>query len=385
MPDLETQLRNYARVLDESYPDVGVVEIIESDTPVVTLSRIPMRLPGHRPLVGIASVSVLAALLIVGVVLITSRVRPIASNPPELVDLGVFEPIRGRILFSSSNEGSSPLRVVDPNSSESVREFEFDFPLDVPLIPTGWSADGSSLAITDEYHGDSYVMDQNGRLKKVPAKSGCCSFAFSNWLSPDGAHWASTFPQEAGIPAHIGVLDFGSPPSKKVYEMEPFEWTVGPVWSPDSSQLAVASYRNAGNHQEPTLHIVDLESGAVRDLLGSRFGHIRNLAWSPDGNQILVIAGEFKNTVAPPSLNPYVNPIVTSIYLVNPDGSGLREIADGHYVTAAWSPDGSQIATIDYSGRREVTVVSADGSDERIVAALPASELFSGLAWHPVP
>ena len=63
-------------------------------------------------------------------------------------------------------------------------------------------------------------------------------------------------------------------------------------------------------------------------------------------------------------------------------------ISSGHYVAAAWSPDGTRIAAIDYSQAtgRQVVVLRADGSgDRRVVAELRRAALFTGVSWHPAP
>jgi len=66
--------------------------------------------------------------------------------------------------------------------------------------------------------------------------------------------------------------------------------------------------------------------------------------------------------------------------IVYTDGPGMSDVA------ATWSPDGAQIAAIDFapSGRRLV-VMGSDGSASRVLADLPANDLFTGVAWHPGP
>ena len=110
-----------------------------------------------------------------------------------------------------------------------------------------------------------------------------------------------------------------------------------------------------------------------------------SIVWSPDGSQILVVASH--ETISHHSaLNPLVNPLPASLFLVDVDDSDVRTIATGHYVAAAWSPDGSRIAAIDYPGERNVVVLRADGSGEPLpLAELPGDDLFTGVVWNPAP
>ncbi len=51
----------------------------------------------------------------------------------------------------------------------------------------------------------------------------------------------------------------------------------------------------------------------------------------------------------------------TGIYVMTPDGSGVTRLANGS--EPSWSPDGSQIAFVDFvDGRQEIFVMNADGS-----------------------
>ena len=84
-------------------------------------------------------------------------------------------------------------------------------------------------------------------------------------------------------------------------------------------------------------------------------------------------------------MNPLVNPQPTSLYLVDIDDREPHELASGHFVAAAWSPDGSQIAAIEYAAARELVVMNADGSGvPRVLAELDRGDLFTGVAWHPI-
>jgi Tol biopolymer transport system component len=194
-------------------------------------------------------------------------------------------------------------------------------------------------------------------------------------------------------PGSLEILDLDDAGAGRVIEIDPSEFysaqyatVYSPVWSPDGSDIAVIAYREQGEFLEPTVQVVDVESGTHRELVGPEFGHIRQLAWSPDGLQLLLVAGDYRLPSARVDLNPLASPKATGLYLVSADGfSSSQEVATGHYVAAAWSPDGTQIAAVDYNGLRQVVLMNVDGSGSRILAERPADDLFTGIVWHPAP
>jgi hypothetical protein len=314
-------------------------------------------------------------------------------------DLGVFQPVRGWIVYPVARVGpriDHGLEAVDPTAPSTRHTIALPESLqsEANLVPAGWSADGSRLALTDEYNGDLYVMDSTGAMTRVPApNTGCCSFVTFPWLAPDG-----TTAIAAVEPERLQLVGLGDSDGSRVVELAPpvmppagnVEWgfvlSPAAAWSPDGSQIAYTAHRTAGTDLMPSVHVTDLETGTSRQLIGPAFGHIRQMAWSPDGSQLLLIAGPWRHPTTLPILNPMVLPQKAGLYLVNPDGSALHEIAYGHYVAAAWSPDGTQIAAIDFAPlSRQLVVMNADGNDSRVLVELYKGELFTGVAWHPVP
>lgn len=133
--------------------------------------------------------------------------------------------------------------------------------------------------------------------------------------------------------------------------------------------------------------IVEVETGAIRELVDSSFGYVRHVAWSPDGTQLLVTAGDRSlRSRTQPSVNPLVAPLPTRLYLVNVDGSGRREIASGYFVATAWSPDGTRIAALEYSSEgRSVVLMGRDGSGPTTLPGVEPTGPFTAIAWHPRP
>lgn len=320
---------------------------------------------------------------------------PAATSP-----LGVFEPLRGWIVYPVAHE----LKAIDPEGRSAPYTLTLPEPMVAALgpganvVPAGWSARGTELALTSEYTGATYVMDASGAITRIGGAGGCCWFVTDNWLSPDGTTVIDGFDGGHGL----RLRNLVDADASRVIELDPP--VGGPstmesgviattAWSPDGAQIAYTSFRRVGRTFLPSVHVVDLGTGSTRPLAHPQFGHIRQMSWSPDGRHLLVIAGPWHQSTSRPSGNPLVAPQETGLYLLGTDGSTPAsaasppdEIAAGYYVAAAWSPDGEQIAVIDYgpSGRRLV-VMDADGSASRDLAGLPRSELFTGLAWHPMP
>lgn len=110
----------------------------------------------------------------------------------------------------------------------------------------------------------------------------------------------------------------------------------------------------------------------VRELAGP-FPSVAAVAWSPDGQQLLVTYGDDQPRVA----------------VVAADGSGRRELAfDGAADYASWRPDGRTIAFRGTSADEigpEVFLAAADGTDVRSLqlADFADADEYFGLTWSP--
>lgn len=308
--------------------------------------------------------------------------------------LGVFEPIRGWIVYPVGNR----LEAVDPADPSRRHTLKLPAGLDVLLAadsalarrhginrpaPAGWTANGRKLALFHEHTGDHFVMNADGTVTREAffEPGGCCVFVTTPWLSPDGRFGLDRIgPDEI---RYMHLLD----DQHRWIELDPplrgrIAWAS--AWSSDGSRLAFAT--SSADPSKPganLLHVADFATGANEVLTGFDAGHVRHIVWSRDNARILAVVGEALSDN--PSLNPFVSPQPTRLVLVDVDGSGAREIASGYYVASSWSPDGTQIAAIEYTGFRTLVVMDADGKDKRVLAELPDDELFTGLAWHPLP
>jgi dipeptidyl aminopeptidase/acylaminoacyl peptidase len=135
-----------------------------------------------------------------------------------------------------------------------------------------------------------------------------------------------------------------------------------PAWTSDGKRLAYVGSPAVGN---PTLYVATA-AGRDRRQLGIGFPVDSAIdgavSWSPDGRRLAFDGG--------PGGEDH-------IYVVNADGSGLRQLTRGEDTTPAWSPDGRTIAFVRGVSTFEIYLMNADGSDPRKLTAGDSP------AWSP--
>ena len=143
-------------------------------------------------------------------------------------------------------------------------------------------------------------------------------------------------------------------------------------WSPDGSRVA---YRDSphGVNVDDEISVVAADGSGAENVTRNP-ANDWSPAWSPDGERIAFASdreGELR------------------IFLMAPDGSGVRRLTEiwGEY--PAWSPDGDQVAFASYVGATGPTgepdydlfVVNADGSGLRRLTESPAYDMYP--TWSP--
>ena len=258
----------------------------------------------------------------------------------------------GTIVLASSkgsnqeDEGVEIWRVA-PDGSGLTRLTDNDsFDGDPALSP-----DGTRIAFRSYRPGDRntqiYVMNFDGSSQHVltDLRTGAGSPAWS----PDGARIAFGSSPGYGEPGGIFVMDADGSDLQLVAEGNAFD----PSWSPDGSRIVYSLNTPDGRTE---LAIVDLATGAVIQPLEDLRGEQNQPAWSPDGQSIAF---------------EWSTPSGSGLYIVAPDGSGLRRLADGSAPT--WSPDGTWLAYGHFDDEHgpQIWIVAADGTGARPITSLP--------------
>ena len=143
----------------------------------------------------------------------------------------------------------------------------------------------------------------------------------------------------------------------------------GPSWSPDGQQIAFASNRSGQANYE--IYIMNLDGSGLRQIVEHIGGDFAP-SWSPDGQLIVYQT---------------VGTVETGfdIFVVNVDGTGGQNLtqSEGADQLPTWSPDGRKIAFQSGQGNgTDIFVMDADGSN-RVRLTDGKGSQHAAPAWSP--
>jgi Tol biopolymer transport system component len=264
-----------------------------------------------------------------------------------------------------------------------------------------WSPDGSLIAfrrcVPDTVCAIYTVRPNGSRLHRLSAPCDAtapdietkCADESEVAFLPDGRHVVLTrstglvreFPNGDGFIEHsdIVIRDLSGRHSRVVLRSRPFAGdNAQMVVSPDGRQIAF---------QRENSPLAEPAGGIAIFVMRSDGTHLRRITpwslragdhpdWSPDGRWIL-----FRSNVDGGFLD-------SQLYLLHPDGGGLRQVthvsADTMLLSSSFSPDGRQIgySQTGDAGRPDIFTMRVDGSDVHQVTRTPLWE--SAPDWGPL-
>jgi Tol biopolymer transport system component len=269
-------------------------------------------------------------------------------SPTPTVTDGLLNANGDVLRFTGTPDGASgDLVAVNPATGED-RVIVEDL---ADVSNARWSADGRWVAF--EMTGSLWVVDRTLEPRQV-------FDAPNEWSwSPTGARLA-VFRGSTTLSDHtLSVID---PSTGVETELASIVGDVfSPVWSADETRILFGV-------RGGTVYSVDVGTGKRSlfvQLPGKNLDSIDKIEWSPDGSRLVILHNG------------------QDLYVLNPDGSDLRALADDVLIFGFdWSPDGSRIAwTEDQGGAFHVVVSPADGSTPTLVASLPNAP--ANPAWSP--
>ena len=297
-------------------------------------------------------------------------------------------------IMAVSSDGGDPALIAEP-PGDAWRVTEGTFPNDVrngeragPAVV--WSPDATQIAF--RLFNDApgiYLMNRDGSgLKQLVAleedrDSGMGFSAALDW-SPDGNELVYSYPY-ARVRSPLYVVDTADGTVRSLTGPDAADGVTHTVaWSPDGSTIAFVRTDEGGLPRGSALYVMNADGTDLRLLsTGSEPNpQVTGIAWSPDSSTIA-----FTQDMGDEG-DPAPHRRVARV--VNADGSGLRDLTepvDGgccYWVSpderVAWSPDGTSVAFLAWSGEREIVVVDADGSGGRAVIT---DGDYSWFDWSP--
>jgi TolB protein len=242
--------------------------------------------------------------------------------------------------------------------------------------PAEATTPGSNGRIAWSRDGDVYTANPDGSAwMRVTATPG----ADTALWTPDGTRLVVIqWPSAEGRPFSLLITTSQGTEGRRV-PLAVRGIMANPALSPDGTRLAFTDVDIANQHETTPypskIVVVDLASGAQRDLTAWGRGSGGGPSWSPDGRSIAFIRYTRLNA---------------DVWRMRSDGSGkVRLTRDGrNELDVAWSPDGSRLAftrAIPAAGGpgevgNELLTMAPDGSSMRTLMTGPFDRLPQ---WSP--
>jgi dipeptidyl aminopeptidase/acylaminoacyl peptidase len=320
-----------------------------------------------------AGVVMLTFLLVAVLVVATAGVYIGSQTKPVPVDLGIFAPVAGRVVYGDERG----LWGVDP-ATPAAAAVQLTHDTSVPL---GWSSDGTRLLLMrgggPEVDADGQIIHQADEHLFVLHADGSETQVTDGPMSIDGATISPDGSRVVFASGALYAID-AQGGSAKVLVLQPDAGIRAPAYSPDGTRIAFMSGAGDNSNSVWLMNADGTDAHRIVDnQTNRRLGHVDGLSWSPAGDRLALGLGG-------------------SVYTFASDGSGFTEIVGCHPVdpcsgpestgSPSWSPDGSRIAytTGCLEGPRAVDrqgchLASADPDGSNVLA------FGSGASgpWHP--
>jgi len=319
------------------------------------------------------------------------------SEETELTDVhdccGLWSP-DGRIITVPDTLASSRLLPATVNPDGTSYAVYNIGPPTVNLPPAGWSPDGNKTLFegwddTDPGRTGLYVSEGFDLAKAVPVQitQALVHDIPLEW-SPDGTRLLLIqVTRCANGDCDGGDLYVVDSDGSDLTQLNPegtFAPCCGPAsWSPDGTQVTFGApsldAAGAADFTRSAVYVAEADGSRVEAI--TEPGAFTEAArWSPDGEWIV-----FNKKSGPVGIKG------SDLYLIHPDGSGLKAITTGgsagksDQIGAVWSPDGTRLLFTSVPGgpvkRGDLWIVDVDGTGLTQVTDMPAQ--YFGYSWRP--
>ena len=323
--------------------------------------RIPLRA------IAVAALIILAAVVAIAVIAGSQHPKVPAPFGPAANGLVMFIDDTGAIRAGDPVEGTST--VIVPSG---------------PYRQLALSPDGTHLAFL-RHDTELVVVDAQGHDPAVLATKGILGVTHVGW-TPDSRRIVVDG-GTGGLYAYDVVA--GATPTKLVdaFSSNGLQNELTNLFRPPSGEEVLVL---GPGPQGDGLYRRPLAGGSLTPIVTQEtttvpFSNLASPQWSPDGGQVAF------------TLHPPESPDFGRVYVVNADGTGLRQVSrldqpgkviDEEHVT--WSPDGTRVAFNRWvndpvtgdPGPQPVAVVDVATADERVVGIVNPNG-YHGWGWSP--
>lgn len=217
---------------------------------------------------------------------------------------------------------------------------------DISLI----SVPGKIIFNSDRPENALYCLE-NGRIEKFSDIGGIARF------SGDGKRVLHSYKGGTFV-----IRDYATGNIERVIDIQKYK-PRAVDWSPDGKKICFTADTMEGIRTFTNLFVYDIDTEEVKQLTffqGDTPWGVTNPKWSPDGSQI---AFECPKYIEKGGYKPI------STFIINADGSGLRDLLSSSTISGgkdpSWSPDGKKIVFIshfDNEKYNDVFIINTDGT-----------------------
>lgn len=243
-------------------------------------------------------------------------------------------PVTAKIAFTSNRDGNSEIYIMNPDGSEQTNLTQHNA---IDYSPV-WSPTGEQILFVSDRHGtrDLYLMNSDGtNVRKV----------FKQLVGRQHPTWSPDGNQFAYHRFNKLVIYTASSAGKDDKKLTNGLW---PAWSPDGTEIAFVADEKFAiiadrvlQVENSKIQIINLQTNAEETLLpGEKL--MLGPAWSTDSTKI---AFSWVNPDAVPIAGKAIGD-TEAIYVVNRDGSGLKQIVEADDTAASnpiWAPQGNEL------------------------------------------
>jgi Tol biopolymer transport system component len=255
-----------------------------------------------------------------------------------------------------------------------------------------WSPDGKKIVFGSIRNNRSWiaVMDVDGSHQKSLAEG----TSDPDW-SPDGKQIAFTHPSfstDGQVQSQIWVMNADGSNIRQVTHSNSFKG--GPSWSPDGKQMVFILVKNPGSPNDPQPQIGIMNADGTNERVLTMKSRI-NVRRERDGTTTTL---ETANDANAPAWSPVDNRIAFwsgietqygQVWVIHSDGTKSVQLTEDpthrNSDDPSWSPDGKKVLfSTGRSGKNELWVMDADGSNEKKVSDIDAMPFPGRASWQPI-